>query len=69
MDWPFANLEIGATITSGGSAGPANHHSDGRIDVQDAMIGVWPFVVMDLAIVALLIALPQIATGLVPDRL
>jgi len=43
--------------------------SNGRITVQDATIGVWPFVVMDLIIVALLIALPQIVTGLVPDNL
>jgi len=43
--------------------------SQGRIKPQDAMAGVWPFVIIDLIIIAGLVAFPQIVTGIIPDHL
>ena len=43
--------------------------SNGLVKPRDVMSGVWPFIVLDILILALLIAFPEIVTYFVPDRL
>jgi tripartite ATP-independent transporter DctM subunit len=39
------------------------------ISIKDVMVGIWPFVVLDLIVLTLLIVFPGIVTALVPARL
>src|SRR5690606_16719789 len=41
--------------------------SNGQIRTQDVMVGIWPFIIMEFIVLALLIAFPQIVTAFVPS--
>lgn len=43
--------------------------SNGQIRTQDVMVGIWPFIIMEFIVLALLIAFPQIVTAFVPSYL
>lgn len=43
--------------------------SNGQIKTKDVMFGIWPFIIMEFVVLALLIAFPQIVTAFVPSYL